>query len=83
MITGQVQIRINGRSLAVPAGTLVAAAIAQAGVTRFRRSVLGENRGPLCGMGICMECRVRIDGQPHVRSCLTLCAPGMEVLTDE
>ena len=58
-------------------------AVARAGVTTFRRSVTGEPRGPLCGMGICFECRVTVDGRPHVRSCQVLCRPGMEVRTDE
>lgn len=64
-------------------GAVVAAALAQAGQTRFRLSVRGEPRGPLCGMGICMECRVTINGQPHVRSCQILCEAAMEVQTDE
>jgi len=51
------------------------------GVSAFRRSVTGEPRGPLCGMGICFECRVTIDGVPHSRSCQTPCADGMEVRT--
>lgn len=67
----------------MPAGNVVAAAIAAAGVTRFRRSVGGEPRGPLCGMGICMECRVTINGQTQCRSCQTLCENGMEVRTEE
>jgi D-hydroxyproline dehydrogenase subunit gamma len=79
----RVTLSINGRSVTVASGTVVAAAIAQAGVTRFRRSVRGEPRGPLCGMGVCFECRVTLNGQPHARSCLTLCAEGMEVRTDE
>jgi len=78
-----IQLRVNGNTVSVAMGTVVAAAIAQAGLTRFRRSVSGEARGPLCGMGICMECRVTINGQTHCRSCLTLCADGMEVRTDE
>jgi sarcosine oxidase subunit alpha len=78
----QVQLKVNGRGIRVPSGTVVAAAIAQAGSSRFRRSVLGEARSPLCGMGICMECRVTINGQAHCRSCITLCEEGMEVLTD-
>ena len=78
-----VQIRVNGKTVRVPGEIVVAAAIALAGNTRFRRSVLGESRGPLCGMGICMECRVTINGQPHCRSCQTLCEEGMEVRTDE
>ncbi|HEY4962870.1 MAG TPA: 2Fe-2S iron-sulfur cluster-binding protein [Terriglobales bacterium] len=47
-----------------------------------RRSVSGEPRGALCGMGICFECRVSINGRPHCRSCQILCEPGMEVNTD-
>jgi sarcosine oxidase subunit alpha len=73
---------VNGEPVAVPPGTVVAAAILQAGITCFRRSVLGHLRGPLCGMGICMECCVTINGQPHSRSCQTLCEEGMEVQTD-
>lgn len=76
-----IAIRINGQSLQVAAGTTVAAAVMtlQPG---FRRSVTGELRGPLCGMGICMECRVTLNGHPHERSCQILCLPGMEVATD-
>ncbi len=79
----EVTLSINGRSLTVPVGTLVAAALAQSGQTPFRRSVSGGPRGPLCGMGTCFECRVTIDGQPGRRSCLTLCRERMEVRTDE
>ena len=78
-----VRLSINGRSLEVPAGTVLAAALAQLGEDHFRRSATGEPRGPLCGMGICFECRISINGQPHQRSCQTVCAAGMEVRTDE
>lgn len=76
-------LTINGRAIRVSRGTIVAAAVAQAGVARFRRSVSGQPRGPLCGMGTCMECRVTINGQAHCRSCQTLCAAGMEIRTDD
>ncbi len=78
-----IQLLINGRPVVVAPGTVVASAIAQARVIRFRRSVSGEARGPLCGMGTCMECRVTINGQRHSRSCQTLCTDGMEVITDD
>lgn len=78
-----ITLRINGRKVTVPEGTLLAAAVAIAGETRFRRSVQGEPRSPLCGMGVCMECRVAINGQAHSRSCQTVCEPGMEVTTDD
>jgi sarcosine oxidase subunit alpha len=74
---------VNGKAITVPRGTIVAAAVALAGETRFRRSVHGDARGPLCGMGICFECRVTINGEAHMRSCLIVCADGMEVRTDE
>ena len=78
-----VSLRVNDVPVNVPAGSMVAAAILESGVTTFRRSVTGEARGPLCGMGICFECRVRVDGVAYVRSCQTLCENGMEVRTDE
>ena len=79
----RIQVFINGNALSVSPGTVVAAAIAIAGETKFRRSVLGLPRGPLCGMGMCMECRVTINGQAQCRSCQTLCEPEMQIRTDE
>jgi len=78
----QVRVTVNGASISVPSGTTVAVAVTIAGQA-CRTSVSGERRGPLCGMGICFECRVAIDGRPHCRSCQILCEPGMEVTTDE
>jgi sarcosine oxidase subunit alpha len=77
-----VTISCNGRRIETTAQTTVAAALLNAGVNAFRRSVTGEPRGPVCGMGVCFECRVTIDGEPNQRSCQTLCREGMEVQTD-
>jgi len=77
-----VTLSVNGRSVTVEAGTMVSTAVAMAGVNVFRRSVTGQPRAPLCGMGICFECRVTIDGREHCRSCQIVCAEGMEVRTD-
>jgi sarcosine oxidase subunit alpha len=80
-------IRVNGQTLTVPIGTTAAAAIAIAiahgGGWTLRHSVTGQPRGPVCGMGVCFECRVTIDGEPNRRSCQTLCASGMEIRTDD
>jgi D-hydroxyproline dehydrogenase subunit gamma len=73
---------INGEHRMVPDGTTVAAAILGAGFARFRRSVSGEARAPLCGMGVCLECRVTIDGEPHRKSCQILVRDGMVVETE-
>jgi hypothetical protein len=79
----KITLRINGQFVAVPPGTSVAAAIMLSGVTPFRRSVTGEPRGPLCGMGICFECRATINGQPHTRTCQLLAQNAMEVRTGD
>ncbi len=78
-----VSLTVNGVSVTMPAGSMVAAAILKSGASSFRTSVTGEPRGPLCGMGICFECRVTIDGEAHCRSCQTICRNGMDVRTDE
>jgi D-hydroxyproline dehydrogenase subunit gamma len=78
----EITVRVNGADVAVPEGATVAVAISIAGVP-CRASVSGEPRGPLCGMGICFECRATINGRAHCRSCQILCEPGMDVRTDE
>jgi aerobic-type carbon monoxide dehydrogenase small subunit (CoxS/CutS family) len=78
-----ITLTINGTPVSVAPGTTVAGAIMILGARQFRRSVTGEPRGPLCGMGICYECRVTIDGQAHSKSCQILCRDGMEVKSDE
>jgi len=78
-----VVVVVNGVLITVPVGSMVSAAILKAGVTGFRRSVTGQPRGPLCGMGICFECRVTIDFETQCRSCQTVCQNGMDIRTDE
>lgn len=75
-------ITVNGKRVSVSEKTTVAAAVAIAGAIGFRSSVKHEPRAPLCGMGICFECRVTIDGQTNLRSCNLYCREGMEVRTD-
>jgi len=67
--------------MTVEQGTTVAAAILTHGAASFRESPSGELRAPLCGMGICFECRVTIDGVAHRRSCMTIARAGMTVVT--
>jgi len=77
-----VQLSIDGIAVEVPAGANVAAAVAQLGL-RFRRTRSGETRAPLCGMGLCFECRVSIDGVAHQRACVVVARDGMQVQRDD
>jgi len=74
-------ITVNGRIVRVTDATSVSAAMMMANEP-CRISVRGEPRAPLCGMGICMECRATVNGVPHQRTCQLLCAPAMEVVTE-
>ena len=78
-----ITLTINNKSISIDEGATVAAAILAAGVDQFRRSVDGNPRGPLCGMGICFECRVSVNGVKHQKSCTLLVHDGMEIKTDE
>jgi D-hydroxyproline dehydrogenase subunit gamma len=81
-MNGMIRLQVNGHAVEVPDGASVAAAIAHVTI-HFRRSPGDTPRAPLCGMGVCFECRVRVDGVPHVRACLTPAAEGMQVITDD
>jgi len=80
-----VRLTVDGVVVEAAAGTSVAAAILNRGgaaAWHVRRSVSGSARGPLCGMGICFECRATVDGLPHVKTCQLPVRPGTEVRTD-
>lgn len=76
-----ISITINGQLVAVNRGISVAAAITLSGSPVTRISVSGQARAPVCGMGVCMECRVTIDGQAQQLACQTLCLDGMQIKT--
>ncbi|WEF30822.1 2Fe-2S iron-sulfur cluster-binding protein [Pseudoduganella chitinolytica] len=75
------ELTIDGVTVTVPVGASIVAAIVTAGTLCTRRSVTGQRRFALCGMGRCQECRVTVDGRQHVLACRTACAEGMQVLT--
>ena len=72
-------ITIDGEALTVPEGISVAAALALTGDPTTRQAVNGDLRAPFCGMGVCQECRVTVDGL-RVLACQTLCRAGMQIV---
>jgi predicted molibdopterin-dependent oxidoreductase YjgC len=72
------QITVDGVAVVVPKGISVAAALMNAELP-IRTSVNGEPRAALCGMGICQECRISIDGRAYQRACMIAVEPGMTV----
>ena len=77
-----VTITVNGATVHADAGTTLAAVLLGLRRLGYRRSGDATLRGPLCGMGICFECRVTVNGAPDRRACMTRVAAGMRVEID-
>lgn len=61
-------------------GETIAAALLAAGRRTLRTtSIAGTARGVFCGMGVCFDCLVVVDGEPSRRACMTLARDGMSV----
>lgn len=60
-------------------GETVATVLLAEGHVAMRTTPWGEPRGVFCGMGVCFDCLVVVDGVPNTRACTTLVAEGMEV----
>jgi predicted molibdopterin-dependent oxidoreductase YjgC len=74
-----VVIVLDDQAVTAQVGETVAAVIvAQEGLAT-RTTVGGERRGIYCGMGVCFDCLIVVDGIPNTRACLTLVADGMRV----
>ena len=66
-----VKLTFEGQTIAARKGETVAAALAANGVNAFRSTRTGAPRGLFCGMGVCQDCLVEIDGRPNRRACMT------------
>jgi predicted molibdopterin-dependent oxidoreductase YjgC len=76
-----IELTVDGTTLRAPAGQSLAAALLAAGRAALRQSPSGTPRGLYCGIGVCQECRVHIEGRGIVRACVTPVAAGMRVTT--
>jgi sarcosine oxidase subunit alpha len=79
-----VTILINGRKTTCCRGESVHAVLLAAGHRQLRNSKTGGGaRGVFCGMGVCYECMVTINGVSNQRACMIDVEDGMEILTHE
>mgnify|MGYP002713078585 CR=1 FL=1 len=69
----------NGAQISARSGQSLAAALTEADLRQFRNTVSGAQRGMFCGMGVCQDCLVTVDGIPNRRACMTLPVTGMAV----
>ena len=80
-----VTLTVNGRPVRAYSGETLFAVLCAEGIVVLRsdpESSAAGGRGGFCGMGVCQECRVTVDGWPDRRACMTEVREGMEVVTD-
>lgn len=80
----KITLTVDGKSVIAHEGETVHAALVASdiqilGTTRKNH----QNRGILCGMGICYQCRVEINGIPDQRACMTQVKGNMDILTHQ
>ncbi len=77
----EINFTFDGDGITATDGQSLAAALTGAGRREFRVTAQGSPRGIFCGMGVCQDCLVSVDGTPNRRACMTKAADGMTVET--
>jgi NADPH-dependent 2,4-dienoyl-CoA reductase/sulfur reductase-like enzyme len=73
----------DGRRIEARAGQTIAAALTASDVVALGRRRDGTARGLWCGMGVCQECIVTVDGVPSRRACMEAAVDGMNVTSQD
>lgn len=77
---GTLRFRFNGQDISAHPGETIASALMRAGVQVLRHTRIEDQpRGYFCGMGICWECAVFVEGTGVVRSCGEPARDGMVI----
>ncbi|NJC24096.1 putative molibdopterin-dependent oxidoreductase YjgC [Arthrobacter pigmenti] len=77
------ELTFDGRTVSIEPGQTVGAALAAAGVTSWRTTrKQGKPRGLFCGIGVCFDCLLTVDGEANQRACLVPARDGMTLESD-
>lgn len=76
-----ITITVDGGPLPAYRGETIAGALLVSGRRAWRLTHHGRPRGLFCGIGLCFDCLVTVNGTPNVRACVTPVAAGMVVET--
>ncbi len=80
----KINIRVNGKAVIAYEGETVHALLLAAGYRVLRKTPkMHQPRGIFCGMGVCYDCLVTINGTPNQRACMTRVEDRMEIEFDE
>lgn len=73
------EVVVDGRPVTAYEGETIAAVLLAEGEIAMRRTVGGAPRGIFCGMGVCFDCLVVVDGIANTRACVTWVRDGMQI----
>ena len=80
----KVILRVNGKEIEAYLGETVLSVLVASGYKALKKSaILKESRGGFCGMGVCFECLVTINGKPNQRACMRQVEKDMEIELDD
>lgn len=83
-ITSDETFRFDGAPVPFRPGQTVGGALAASGVVSWRATRgSGEHRGLFCGIGVCYDCLLSVDGQRSQRACVTPARAGQDVRSDD
>lgn len=78
------EILVDGEKILAYEGETIGAVLIAAGHRTLRyTNKEGRPRGLYCGIGLCQECRMVINGIPDTQACQTLATPGCRVETQQ
>jgi D-hydroxyproline dehydrogenase subunit gamma len=80
-MSDELEVTIDGRPVTAAPGRTIAGIMLAEGVTAWRRDTAGELRGVFCGIGVCFECLVTVNGQDSVRACQRVARDGDDIRT--
>ncbi|MDQ1540764.1 MAG: hypothetical protein QOH29_1490 [Actinomycetota bacterium] len=81
-MTGPASFRFDGRPIEFSEGWTIGAALTAAGIRSWRTTrVEGRPRGLFCGIGVCFDCLVTVNGRTSLRACLVPARADDQVTT--
>ncbi len=78
----KIEFYVNGNPISAYQGETMHAALLASGFLQLRKSKKDYPRGVFCGMGVCYDCLITVNGMPNQRACMTVVSEGAKVVID-
>jgi D-hydroxyproline dehydrogenase subunit gamma len=78
----KIEFYVNGNPISAYQGETMHTALLASGYLQLRKSKKNHPRSVFCGMGVCYDCLITINGMPNQRACMTTVTEGAKVVID-